>query len=220
MAYEQRDTYELIRRQTEALESIAKSLRIIAKEDAPPSPKVAVSYLVAVIPISQGELNMNAPKKVAGKIYFFPLLPSRTAKASGPIQISDSLPQVIAVFGVDEEGNVGASLPTGASIALSTGPGANGAPGSYAQDSVGGTYSFVDANGVQHNNVPSLGSGTFTPSPAPNSDPNDAFPFNYAITLAGGAAGDTGSAQFETAVGVEVSEVIGVPVAAPASAKK
>jgi hypothetical protein len=128
--------------------------------------------------------------------------------AGGPTQVSDSSPQAIAVFGVDASGVYGASLAPGASIALSMGAAANGTPGTFVQDPTAKSFNFTDPTGKVWTNVASVASGVFTPSAAGSADVNDPFPVNYQIT---GGSGDSGSASFATAVGVETSEVIGLP---------
>jgi hypothetical protein len=133
------------------------------------------------------------------------------ASASAPNPISDSAPQAIAVFGIDAAGVYGAPLAPGASIAMTMGPGANGVPGTFVQDAAAGVFDFTDPSGVAHKSVQSVASGVFTPSTGTAVDVNDPFPISYAIT---GGSGDSGSAQFQTQVGAEVAEVIGMPTAA------
>lgn len=175
-----------------------------------PSP-YAVSYVIALA--IKGE-DMQKGKLVALSV----IRGKKLIGLSSVTPISDSLPQPVAIFGMDAEGNYGASLAPGASIALSVGVGGNGGtPVSFAQDAAPGSFNFTDPTGKVWTNIPSIGSGVFTPTPAPGSDPNDPFTFSYLIT---GGTGDSGSAQFQTAVGVEVSEVIGLPTAVPASGTK
>jgi hypothetical protein len=188
----------LLRRIAEALETIASNTA--------PSP-FAVGFAISLVNPAQ-EKNMQP-----GKIVKLSSKRGAAVKlaAAGPTQLSDSAPQAIAVFGIDAAGVYGAPLAPGASIVMSMGAPASGgpaSPGSFVQDATPGIFSFTDANGVVHTNVQSVASGVFTPSPAGSADVGDAFPIGYVIT---GGSGDSGSAQFATAVGVETSEVIGLP---------
>jgi hypothetical protein len=179
----------------ELFKQLIAAVQGIEKNTAPS--RFAVAFTIALV-------NKENTMK-AGKL--FKLVKGR-AGASAPISISDSAPQAIAVFGQDAEGEYGALLPAGASIALSVGPGANGTPGTLLQDATPGIFTFTDAAGVVHTNVQALGSAVFTPTPAPNADVNDPFSFNYQIT---GGDGDSGSLLLQTAVGADVSEVIALP---------
>lgn len=171
----------------------------------PPPSNIAVSFQIAAV--NNKEMNMALQK---GKLLAF--VKPGAAKAAGPIQISDSDPQAIAVFGFDKAGVPGAVLPAGASISMTAGAGANGTPGSFVQDTTPGVFSFVDSSGKLWTNIQSLASGVFTPAAAGSADVNDPFPVSYAIT---GGNNDTGQQLFETAVGVEASEVIGIPATPP-----
>lgn len=189
-------------KQTPLLERIAVALETIAANTKPVS-DTAVKFEIYAV-----EENTDMQK---GKLAL--VVRAGETKAAGVTPISDSLPQAIAVFGIDLAGVYGASLAPGSSIGLTLGAAANGTPGTFAQDATPGVFSFTDANGVLHSNVQSLASGVFTPNTT-TPDVNDPFNISYTIT---GGSGDSGSAQFETAVGVEVSEVIGIPTAAPVS---
>jgi hypothetical protein len=184
-------------RRTIALESIARSLNRAF-------PFVAVAFQIFAVQenndMQKGKLVLVAVKGKA----------RAGAAAAGPTGISDSAPQKFAVFGVDAAGMYGAPLAPGATIVLSAGAGAKGSPGSLSQDPTPGIFNFTDPNGVARTSIPSLVSGVFTPNTA-TPDTLDPFAVTFAITKADGTPGDTGSAQFQTEPGVEVSEVIGLP---------
>lgn len=189
-----------------SLPGIEEALDLIASEIAPPAPPVAVSFLLVAISTG-GKADMaKAYKAVLIRM-------SKGMKAGAVVQISDSDPTVFALFGVDKAGIPGASLPAGASAALTGGVGANGTPGTLVQDAAPGAFDFTDQNGKVWKGLQSIASAVFTPNTVP--DVNDPFPVSWAIT---GGSGDAGSASFETAVGVEVSELVAVvvPPAPPA----
>ena len=191
---------DLLKRSTTALETIAKFFK--------PSPYAVTFQIFAV--------QENSDMK-PGKLVALTLSKGKKAGAGAPIQLSDSAPQPVAVFGIDAAGAYGALLAPGATIVMSMSAGANGGtPGTFVQDPTPGSFSFTDPTGQARTGVPSVASGVFTPSTGAAVDVNDPFSISYAIT---GGSGDTGSAQFETAVGVEVSEVIGLPTATPAATK-
>jgi hypothetical protein len=191
-------SYVLLTRIVEALETIARNTA--------PSP-FAVAFQIAPAQPAQENMNMKA-----GSIVKLSSKRGEAVKlaAAAPTQLSDSSPQAIAVFGIDSAGVYGAPLAPGATIVMSMGASASeaGVPGSFVQDPTPKAFNFTDPTGKVWTNIQAVASGVFTPSPAGSADVNDPFPIGYVIT---GGSGDSGSAQFETAVGVETSEVIGLP---------
>lgn len=140
------------------------------------------------------------------------LIGGNTAMATTPTIISDSQPTAVAVLGIDSVGVLGASLPTGATIAVTTD---NAAVASFTADATpqpqpqpGGT------------SVPSLISGDLVPASPVLA--NTTANVSFAITNADGSAGATGSASFQLGAGAAVSEqiVFGAPVAGPVSAAR
>ncbi len=182
------------------LTRIAVALEAIAKNTAPSPFAVAFQILIG------GNLDMKSGSEFkvvkAGK--------AGAVKQAGVTPITDAPSgQRVAVVGIDAQGAYGAPLASGATIAITVGPGANGVAATFTPDATPSSVNFTDANGVAHTGVPSLISGLLVA--ATPLDINDPFTVSYAITLSGGAAGDTGSASVEVVPGTEASEVLVFP---------
>ena len=153
---------------------------------------------------------LKISKGVSGKLAQAPATPTPITDAPAG--------QRVAVVGIDAQGVYGASLATGASIAITAGAGASGTPAVFTPDATPGVVSFVDAGGVSRTNIQTLISGLLVAgSPV---DANDPFVVSYAITNADGSAGDTGSATLVVVPGTETSEALVFPTAAPTTSAK
>jgi hypothetical protein len=178
------------------LTEIESDLKIIAVNTNPIpviGPAIAEKILIG------GELEMKKGKMLA-----------KLRQAGGPTPITDgSSGQKIAVVGIDAAGASGAQLAPGDTIAVSVGNGTNGVAAAFTADASPAAVSYVDSNGVQRTNVPSLVTGVLlAASPV---DPNDPFTVSYAITKADGSAGNTGQASCQIVPGTEASEILVFP---------
>jgi hypothetical protein len=135
-------------------------------------------------------------------------------KAAGPVPITD-LPtgQRIAVVGLDAQGALGATLPTGAKIAFT--PVSDPTVAAITPDATAQPVNFVDSTGVQRNGIPTLLTGTLIATSPVNA--NVPATIGYAITNADGTAGDTGTASFDVVPGTVASEVLVFSAKAPAA---
>jgi hypothetical protein len=181
------------------LERIAAAVEGIKANTAPSPFAVAFQILIGeTLDMKKGSVVKTSKKGKFGQ------------SPATPVPITDAPSgQKVAVVGIDAQGAYGAPLATGASILISAANGANGVAAVFTADPTPAAVTFTDASGVVHTNVPSLASGLLVASTPP--DINDPFVVSYAITLAGGAAGDTGSATLEVVPGTEASEVLVFP---------
>jgi len=183
-------------KQTKILEEILLALK------QSPSSETAVAYQLLLggkLAMKKGSLlSVSKPGKFGQSPTVQPISDSSTGQA-------------IAVVGIDAAGAYGASLAAGATIAITVANGTNGVAATFVPDASPQAVTFTDASGAVHTNCPSLISGKIVP--ATPLDVNDPFVVTYAITLAGGVAGDTGSATCEIVPGTETSEVLVFPTA-------